>query len=91
MAQQPIPVPPSVPLPPGQNAEVAQAIENLSIQVQSLQLQVEVLNVRLDELNSHMAFNLEALQLGLYYAVFFFVLGLVFGVAAAMIRRMSRY
>lgn len=77
--------------PPGQQTEVAQAIENLSIQVQSLQLQVEGLNVKIEELNSHLAFDLEALQLGLYYAILFFVVGLVFGVAAAMIRRMSRY
>lgn len=77
--------------PPGQSTTEVQAIDNLASQVQSLQLQVTELNANVGVLNSHLEFDIESLELGLYYAIFFFVLGLIFGVAASIIRRTSRY
>ena len=70
-----------MPGPPSQNE--VEAMDRLSEQVQQLQLQVE-------RLNSNLSFDIEALQLGLYYSVLFFVIGLVFGLVAAMLRRSSK-
>ena len=70
-----------MPVPASQNE--VEAMDRLSDQVQALQLQVE-------KLNSNLSFDVDALQLGLYYSVLFFVIGLVFGLVTAMLRRSSK-
>ena len=70
-------------MPTSASQNEVEALDRLSDQVQALQLQVE-------KLNSNLSFDSEALQLGLYYSVSFFVTGLIFGLVAAMIRRSSK-
>lgn len=70
-------------MPGGPSQNEVEAMDRLSDQVQALQLQVE-------KLNSNLSFDVDALQLGLYYSMLFFVIGLVFGLVAAMLRRSSK-